>query len=154
MAKKSTKKQNRPTTDFETAFGKKLAQEREAKQKAFDTLPISKDEVNALKEVMAAAKVFAKALKKNKCCLVALDHGWPEHFLHICPNRLDPRRNDAAADAYPDTEKNPRHSLYTLPLAKMFGIVEMYDEGGDYELVERKRIKEAAKVLKSTKEKE
>lgn len=150
MAKKTTTKQKRPLTDFE----KKLMKEREAKQKAFDTLPISQKEADAIKEVMTAAKVFAKALKKNKCSLVALDHGWPEHYLHICPNRLDPRRTDAAADAYPDEEKNPRHSLYTLPIAKMFGIVEMYDEGGDYELVERKRIKEAAKVLKSTEEKE
>lgn len=151
MTKKTTaKNQKRPLTDFE----KKLMKEREAEQKAFDTLPISQKEVDAIKEVMAAAKVFAKALKKNKCCLLALDHGWPEHYLHICPNRLDPRRTDAAADAYPDEEKNPRHSLYTLPIAKMFGIVEMYDEGGDYELVERKRIKETAKVLKSTEEKE
>ena len=144
MAKKPTaKKQNNPTEDFE----KELEEEREAEQKAYDTLPISKAEVDALKEVMAAAKTFAKVLKKNKCKLVSIDHEWPEHFLHICPNRLDPRRTDAAADAYPDEEKNPRHDLLTLPMAKMFGIVEIYDTEGDYELVERKRIKEVAKVL-------
>ena len=143
MTKKTAKKQNTPMDDFE----KELAKEREAEQKAFDTLPISKAEADELKEVMAAAKTFAKALKKNKCRLVALDHGWPEHYLHICPTRLDPRRTDAAADAYPDEEKNPRHSLFTLPIAKMFGVVEMYDCDGDYELVERKRIKEAVKVL-------
>ena len=144
MAKKSTKK---TTTDFETAFGKELAEKREAKQKAFDTLPLSKEEVDALKEVMAAAKTFAKALKKNKCSLISIDHGWPDHLLHICPNRLECRRTDAAADAYPDEEKNPRHSIFTLPVAKMFGIVEIYDTEGDFELVERKRIKEVAKVL-------
>ncbi len=144
MAKKTTtKKHTRPPTDFE----KKLIKEREAKQKAFDTLPLSKEEVVALKEVMAAAKTFAKALKKNKCCLISIDHGWPDHLLHICPNRLDPRRTDAAADAYPDREKNPRHSIFTLPVAKMFGIVEIYDTEGDFALVERKRIKEVAKVL-------
>lgn len=147
MAKKTAKKQTRPLTDFEKEFEKKLAKEREAEQKAFDTLPISKAEADALKEVMAAAKTFAKALKKNKCCLVSIDHGWPDHYLHICPTRLECRRTDAAEDAYPDEEKNPRHSIFTLPVAKMFGIVEIYDCGGDFELVERKRIKEVAKVL-------
>ena len=143
-AKKTTaKKQSRPLTDVE----KEIEAEHEAEQKAFDTLPISKEEANALKEVMAAAKTFAKVLKKNKCSLISIDHEWPEHYLHICPNRLDPRRTDAAADAYPDEEKNPRHDLLTLPMAKMFGIVEIYDTEGDYELVERKRIKEVAKVL-------
>lgn len=149
MAKKSTAK-NDPLAKFKA----EMAKQQEAEQKAFDTLPISKEEVAALKEVTAAARTFAKVLRKNKCCLVALDHGWPYHHLHFCPKRLDPRRNDAAADVYPDEEKNPRHSLYTLPMAKMFGIVEMYDEGGDYELVERRRIKEVAKVLETTKEKD
>lgn len=149
MAKKTTKKtttkkQTRPLTDFE----KELAKEREDEQKAFDTLPISKEEVDALKEVMAAAKTFAKVLKKNKCKLVSIDHEWPEHFLHICPNRLDPRRTDAAANTYPDEEKNPRHDILTLPIANVFGIVEIYDCEGDFELVERKRIKAVAKVLK------
>ena len=145
MAKKTTtKKQNNPTEDFE----KELEAEREAEQKAYDTLPISKAEVDALKEVMAAAKTFAKVLKKNKCKLVSIDHEWPEHYLHICPTRLAPRRTDAAADVYPDEEKNPRHDILTLPIANMFGIVEIYDCEGDFELVERKRIKEVAKVLK------
>ncbi len=144
MAKKTTKTQKRPLTDFE----KKLMEKREAEQKAFDTLPISQTEADAIKEVMTAAKTFAKALKKNKCSLISIDHGWPEHFLHICPKRLDPRRTDAAADTYPDEEKNPRHDLLTLPIANMFGIVEIYDTEGDYELVESKRIKEVAKVLK------
>ena len=150
MAKKTPQKRNNPIEDFEA----RLAKEREAEQKAFDTLPITKAEADALKEVMEAAKTFAKALKKNKCLLVSIDHGWPEHYLHICPTRLDPRRTDAAADAYPDEEKNPRHSLFTLPMAKVFGIVEMYDREGDYVLVERKRIKDVAKVLKSTEEKD
>ena len=145
MAKKSTKKQNNPAEEYD--FDKVLEAEREAEQKAFDHLPISKEEVAALKEVTAAARTFAKALKKNKFHLISIDHEWPEHYLHFCPNRLDPRRTDAAADAYPDEEKNPRHSIFTLPVAKMFGIVEIYDCEGDYELVERRRIKEAAKVL-------
>ena len=143
MVKNTTKKQTTPNADFE----KELTKSRETEQKAFGTLPISKAEVEALKEVMAAAKTFVKVLKKNKCCLVSIDHGWPEHYLHICPNRLDCRRTDAAADVYPDEEKNPRHSIFTLPVAKMFGNVEIYDCEGDYELVERKRIKEVAKVL-------
>lgn len=151
MTKKTTKKLNRPLTDIEKEFEADLAKSREAEQKAFDTLPISKEEADALKEVMAAAKVFAKSLKKNKCCLVSIDHGWPDHFLHICPTRLDPRRTDAAADVYPDEERNPRHSIFTLPVAKMFGVVEIYDCEGDYELVERKRIKEVAKVLEKKK---
>ena len=142
------KKQNNQLTDIEKELEDDLAKSRKAEQKAFDTLPISKEEVDALKEVMAAAKTFVKALKKNKCRLVSIDHGWPEHYLHICPTRLDPRRTDAAADVYPDEEKNPRHSIFTLPIANVFGIVEIYDECGDYELVERKRIKEVAKVLK------
>jgi hypothetical protein len=149
MAKKTAKK-TEPITDFD----EQLRKEREAEEKAFNTLPITQAEADAIKEVMTAARTFAKVLKENKCCLVALDHGWPYHHLHICPKRLDPRRTDAAADVYPDEEKYPRHSLYTLPMAKMFGIVEMYDEGGDYELVERKRIKEVAKVLKSTEDKD
>ena len=144
-AKKTTaKKQNSPVTDVE----KEIEAEREAEQKAFDTLPISKEEVAALKEVMAAAKTFAKVLKKNKCSLVSIDHGWPEHFLHICPNRLDCRRTDAAADTYPDEEKNPRHDLLTLPIVNVFGIVEMYGEDDDCVVVEKKRVKETAKVLK------
>jgi hypothetical protein len=138
------KKQNSQLTDIEKERAKKL----EAENKEFYTLPISKAEVDAIKEVMTAAKVFAKVLKKNKCSLVSIDHGWPEHYLHICPKRIDPRRADAAANAYPDDEKNPRHSILTLPIAKVFGIVEIYDCDGNFELVERKRIKEVAKVLK------
>ena len=124
---------------------------RKKKEEERNHLPISQQEADAIKEVIKAAKVFAKALKKNKCTLVCLDHGWPDHYLHICPNRIDCRRTDAAADVYGDEEKTPWRSLFTLPVVSPLGIVEMYGEDDDCVAVEKKRVKDVAKVLEPAK---
>lgn len=124
---------------------------RKKKEEERNHLPISQKEADAIKEVLKAAKVFAKALKKNKCTLVCLDHGWPDHYLHICPKRIDCRRTDVAADVYGDEKKTPWRSLFTLPVVSPLGIVEMYGENDDCVAVEKKRVKDVAKVLEPIK---
>ena len=141
MAKK------KPLNDTEKFF----EEIRKKKEEQRNHLPISQKEADAIKEVIKAAKVFAKALKKNKCSLVCLDHGWPDHYLHICPKRIDCRRTDVAADVYGDEEKTPWRSLFTLPMVEPLGIVEMYGENDDCVAVETKRVKDVAKILEPVK---
>lgn len=123
----------------------------ENKEEQLNHLPISQKEADEIDEVLEAAKAFAKVLKKNKCTLVCLDHGWPYHYLHICPKRIDCRRTDVAADVYGDEEETPWHSISTLPLVSPLGIVEMYSETDDCVAVETKRVKDVAKVFEPVK---
>ena len=136
----SKKKQLTDTEKFLKELHRKKEEQR-------NHLPISQKEADQIEEVLEAAKAFAKVLKKNKCSLVSLDHGWPYHYLHVCPNRIDCRRTDAAAVEYGDQEKTPWRSLFTLPLVSPLGIVEMYGEDDRCVAVETKRVKDVAKVL-------